>query len=61
MDEYAALRVVEAVQNLNMQLLVAKKPFRSGAQPPDDDSVDDAVLEKDDQPFFVEIVSLFSC
>ena len=47
-DEYAALRVVEAVQNLNMQLLVAKKPFRSGAQKDVEDSGDDADLEKDD-------------
>ena len=51
LEEYAALRVLEAVQNQNMQLLVAKKPFRTGQTDDVRDSADESDLEKDDGGF----------
>ena len=51
LEEYAALRVVEAVQNQSMQLLVAKKPLRDGQNDDVRDSADESDLEKDDGGF----------
>ena len=47
LEEYAALRTVEAVENINMQLLVARKPFRANAQKAEEESEDDSDLLHD--------------
>ena len=51
LEEYAALRVLEAVQNQNMQLLVAKKPLRVGQNDDAQDSANESDLERDDGAF----------
>ena len=48
LDGYAALRVLEVAQNLDMQLLAAKKPHRADRKDGARDSANDSDLMRDD-------------
>ena len=49
LEEYAAIRSIEAISNINFHLLVAKKPFRVEGAKVDDDTDGDDDLLPDDQ------------
>ena len=49
MEEYTAIRCMEAISNINFQLLVAKKPFKvETTNANDDDDADDDLLPDND-------------